>query len=72
MKRIDLLKELRGLSRDDLTQRARSVAEEMMKLRFRKATGQLEQSHRLSQLKRDFARIKSVLSEKHTQTVKEG
>jgi large subunit ribosomal protein L29 len=61
MKRTDFLKEIRGLSREDLVQRARSLAEELMKLRFRKSTGQLEQFHRLQQLRRDFARIKSTL-----------
>lgn len=61
MKRIDLLNELRGLPRAELQQRAKSIAEELMKLRFRMATGQLEQTHRVRQLRRDFARIQTFL-----------
>ena len=60
MKRKDLLVELKGLSATDLKTRAKKVAEELMKLRFRRGTGQLEQSSRLGQLRRELARIKTL------------
>jgi len=63
MKRRDMLKELRGLSASDLQARAKKTAEEAMKLRFRKASGQLEQSHRLGQLQRELARVLTCLKE---------
>ncbi len=66
MKRKDLLKELNGLSIDDLKGRAQANAEERMKLRFRHASGQLEQSHRLGQLKKEYARIQTVIRVKRT------
>ncbi len=63
MKRRDMLKELRGLSAKDLQERAKKTAEEAMKLRFRKASGQLEQSHRIGQLQRELARVLTCLKE---------
>lgn len=63
MKRKDLLVEIRKLSTVELNERARSVSEELMKLRFRKGTGQVEQSHRFGQLKRELARIRTVLGQ---------
>ena len=64
MKRKELMKELQGLSVSDLTGRARSMAEELMKLRFRKTSGQLEQSHHVGVLKRNLARVKTLLVQK--------
>lgn len=67
MKRGEFLKEIRGQSADELRARALSVAEELMKLRFRKVTGQLEQSHRVRILKRERARIQTVLGQQQRQ-----
>lgn len=60
MKLREYLKEIGGLSKQDLDARATSLAEELMKLRFRNKSGQLEQSHRIRQLRRDLARIKTL------------
>ncbi len=62
MKRKELLAEIKNLSRDELITRGRGVSEELMKLRFRKKTGQLNNSHRLSQLKKELARVKTLLT----------
>lgn len=51
------MKELKGLDKAALSARARGIAEELMKLRFRKKTGQLEQTHRLRNLRRELARV---------------
>ena len=40
--------------------KVRQIAEEMMKLRFRSAVGQLEQQHCIKGLKRDLARVLTV------------
>ena len=68
MKRKDFLNEIRGLSRDDLKEKARGIAEELMKLRFRLSTGQLDQTHRVRELRRNFARIQTFLKEKPAAT----
>ena len=64
MKQKDLIKELRGMTPPDLKKRALEIAEELMKLRFQRRTGQLEQSHRLNELKKELARIKTILAER--------
>ena len=63
-KRKDFLTELRGLDVASLQERGRVNAEEAMKLRFNKLAGQLEQSHRLSELRRQQAQIQTRLVEK--------
>lgn len=63
MKTKEYQKEIKGMSRSDLVARAKSLAEEIMRLRFRKATGQLEGSHMVGQLKRNLARVKTALQQ---------
>lgn len=65
MKRSELWKELKALGTDDLKERARSMAEELMKLRFRSASGQLQQGHRIREVRRNLARARTLLSERH-------
>jgi ribosomal protein L29 len=64
MKRRDQLIELRGLTNEDLIERGRSVSEELMKLRFRKTTGQVEKSHVFKQLRGTLAKINTIRKEK--------
>lgn len=64
MKKTDLLKELKGLSVDELRERARKSAEELMKLRFRAASGQLEHGHRLRETRRNLARIQTMINQR--------
>lgn len=61
MKRRDLITELKGLKATELVEKARTTAEEMMKLRFRKSTGQTEGINRISGLRKDLARIKTFI-----------
>lgn len=56
-------RELRELSVDELTQKERDLKEELFNLRFQRATGQLDNLMRLTQVKRDIARVKTVLRE---------
>ncbi|AZZ61354.1 50S ribosomal protein L29 [Oenococcus sp. UCMA 16435] len=53
--------ELKGLSRDDLLKREKDAKEELFNLRFQQAAGQLENTARLSTVKKDIARIKTEL-----------
>ncbi|AEH11228.1 MULTISPECIES: 50S ribosomal protein L29 [Protofrankia] len=56
--------ELRALSRQDLADKLREAKEELFNLRFQAATGQLSSNHRLWVVRRDIARIYTVLRER--------
>ena len=57
-------KELRGKDVDDLDKLLGERGKELMDLRFSHATGALENASRLSKVKRDIARIRTVLNER--------
>jgi large subunit ribosomal protein L29 len=56
--------ELRDLSVDEINQKMAETKEELFNLRFQNATGQLDNYKRLRELKRDVARIKTILRER--------
>ncbi|MDO9380466.1 MAG: 50S ribosomal protein L29 [Nocardioidaceae bacterium] len=56
--------ELRDLSVDDLATKLKESKEELFNLRFQAATGQLENNARLRTVKRDIARIYTVVRER--------
>ena len=56
--------ELRELNSEELTTRLREAKEELFNLRFQMATGQLTNNRRLRTLKRDIARIYTVIRER--------
>ncbi len=64
MKKKGELQELRGKEAGELVQRVSELEEELMRLRFRKAAGQLEHSARLGTLRRQIARAKTVITQK--------
>jgi len=57
-------KDLRLLSEGELFVKERELNEELFNLRFQHATGQLENVMRIPQVKRDVARVKTILKEK--------
>jgi large subunit ribosomal protein L29 len=57
-------KDLRLLSEGELLEKAKDLNEELFNLRFQHATGQLENVMRVPQVKRDIARVKTILKEK--------
>jgi large subunit ribosomal protein L29 len=57
-------RELRDLSVDELTAKEKEFREEEFHLRFRHATGQLEKTAHLRKLRRDIARVKTIMREK--------
>jgi large subunit ribosomal protein L29 len=57
-------KELRQLSEGELFIKGKELDEELFNLRFQHATGQLENVMRIPQVKRDIARVKTILKEK--------
>ncbi|MGZ4149248.1 MAG: 50S ribosomal protein L29 [Actinomycetota bacterium] len=56
--------ELRELPEDELYARMESAKEELFNLRFQLATGQLDNTGRLKELRHDVARIATVLRER--------
>lgn len=58
------IKEIRDLSVDELQQKNRELVEELFKLRLRHASGQLESPATLGHIRRDIARVRTVLVEK--------
>jgi large subunit ribosomal protein L29 len=64
--------DLRDLSVDELKAREKDIREELFNLRFQHATGQLENTMRIPQVKKDLARIKTVLREKELTHSPEG
>ncbi|PPD33114.1 MAG: 50S ribosomal protein L29 [Methylomonas sp.] len=56
--------ELRNKSKDELMSNLLDLAREQFNLRMQKGTGQLVKSSQVKQVRRDIARINTVLSEK--------
>jgi large subunit ribosomal protein L29 len=56
--------ELRTLSEEEIATRLREAKEELFNLRFQVATGQLDNNRRLQTVRRDIARIYTVLRER--------
>jgi large subunit ribosomal protein L29 len=56
--------ELRELSVDELTKRTAELSQELFNLRFQLHTGHLENSARIVQVRREIARVKTVLRQK--------
>jgi large subunit ribosomal protein L29 len=64
MSAITTATELRSLSQSDLATKLAEAKEELFNLRFQAATGQLESHGRLRTVRRDIARIYTVLRER--------
>jgi large subunit ribosomal protein L29 len=56
--------ELRELNDTELAHRLDEAKEELFNLRFQNATGQLDNTARLGQVRRDVARVESLLRER--------
>ncbi|BEH02906.1 50S ribosomal protein L29 [bioreactor metagenome] len=57
--------ELRGLSGKELNDQVLALKEELFNLRFQSATGQLSSTARLREVRKDIARIYTVLQERN-------
>jgi large subunit ribosomal protein L29 len=60
--------ELRDLSPEELQQKQQELLEELFNLRFQLATGQIENVGRISAVRRDIARVKTVQRERQLQS----
>jgi large subunit ribosomal protein L29 len=57
--------EIRELAVDELHARVRDLDDQLFRLRIQKSMGQLEAPAKVRVLRKDLARIKTILSEKH-------
>jgi large subunit ribosomal protein L29 len=58
--------EFRDLAVTELRQREKELDDQLFRLRIQKSMGQIEAAHKLKSLRRDLARVKTVLREKET------
>ncbi len=56
-------KEIRDFSAEELQQKLQETEQELMKLRLQHSSGQLEKPDQLRRLRRDVARIRTVMNE---------
>ena len=60
-----IAKELRELSPEQLDSKLQELRRELFNLRFQHAINQLDNPHKISEVKRDIARVMTVLREKN-------
>ncbi|NIQ96633.1 MAG: 50S ribosomal protein L29 [Desulfuromonadales bacterium] len=56
--------ELKDLNVEELNQKTQELSQELFNLRFQLHTGHLENTSRIGQVRKDIARVKTVLREK--------
>ena len=67
MKVKELKKELKGLSTAELVEKENELKQELFNLRFQLATGQLEGTARIREVRKQIARIKTALRQEELQ-----
>lgn len=61
-------KDLKELTKEELLKKKRDLKEEMFNLRFQHSTGQLENTARMKVIKKDVARLETILRQKELHT----
>ena len=61
------IEDVRAMTPDQLTDQLVNLKKEQFNLRFQKATGQVEKTHRVGEVRKDIARIKTILRTKQAQ-----
>ena len=64
MKTNTFVKELRGKSVEELNEELVAAKKELFNLRFQNATNQLDNTSRIKEVRRNIARIQTVIAEK--------
>jgi large subunit ribosomal protein L29 len=59
-------KEIRELSPVEIATKIREIRETLLQSRLRKHTGQVEKTHELRSLRKDIARLETILKQKNT------
>ena len=55
--------EIRKMSKEDIMKKITEIKTELFDLRMKQATGNLDKPHRINALRKDVARLKTVLNE---------
>jgi large subunit ribosomal protein L29 len=63
-------KEIRDLSPGEITTKLREIREQLLQLKLRKQTGQVEKTHELRTLRKDIARLETIANQKKAQPAK--
>ncbi|MBQ9632081.1 MAG: 50S ribosomal protein L29 [Lachnospiraceae bacterium] len=63
MKKTTYIEDLRGSSIEDLNQRLVDAKKELFNLRFQNATNQLDNTARIREVRRNIARIQTVITQ---------
>ncbi len=61
-------KEIRDLAPAEITTKLRETREQLLQLRLRRQTGQVEKTHELRTLRKDVARLETILRQKQTKS----
>ncbi len=67
MKRNEVLRELRDMTDDELNNKLSELKEELFNLRFQLATGELDNTMRVPEVRRTIARVKTIMRERQLQ-----
>ena len=62
MKHKDKMKEFQNLTTEEINKKIKYAKEELLKLRMKQATGTLENPARIPELRKDVARLKTILN----------
>ncbi len=66
MMKVKEIKEIRGLSVDKLEEKLQELKKDLFMLRMQHATNQLDNPMKIASVKKDIARIKTIIREKET------
>ena len=58
-------KEIRDLSQGEISAKLREIRDQLMQLRLRKQTGQVEKTHEMRDLRKTVARLETILKQKN-------
>jgi len=64
--------EIRELTTDELVKKEKMIREDIFRMRFKLSTGELEDTSKIKQSKRDVARIQTVISERNRKAAEDG
>lgn len=59
--------EIRALSLNELNNKAQELKENLFRLKFKLATGDLEDSSQIHKIRKDIARVKTILNQKQAE-----
>jgi large subunit ribosomal protein L29 len=61
--------ELRDLTREELGSKERDLVDQLFRMRIQKSMGQLEAPDKMRTVRRDLARVKTVLRQRRTESI---